>query len=210
MALILSVLAVFIILVSCELYWRRNQTHGEFSRKFVHVTVGSFVAFWPYFLTANQIKLLSVAFLIVVVVSKYLGIFQAIHSVQRPTLGEIWFAIVVGVLAFTVPIHPHIYTVALLEMSLADGLAAVVGTRFGNSTKYTVFGHVKSIIGTLTFLFISAVLLIAYAKLTPHALPYLVITPLVIAATIIENVAVNGLDNLAVPLSIGGILLLLA
>lgn len=209
-ALIVSVLVVFLVLLASEAWWRRSGIHGEFSRKFVHITVGSFVAFWPYFLTPTHIKILSVAFLAGVIVSKYLGIFQAIHSVQRPTLGEAWFAIVVGALAFTIPEHPHIYTAALLVMSLADGLAAVVGTRYGNSGKYTVFGYTKSVIGTSTFFVVTCLILVAYAAMTDGALPLAALVPLALIATALENFAVNGYDNLFVPLVVAGGLLVLA
>lgn len=212
MTLILTVLTVFLILVGCEIWWRKQGVglQGEFSRKFVHITVGSFVAFWPYFLSANEIRILSAAFLIVVLLSKYLHIFKAIHSVQRPTHGEVWFALVVGGLAFLVDKNPHIYTVALLEMSLADGLAAVIGTRYGNGGKYSVMGHAKSIIGTATFFVVSSALLAGYGLASVGGLSLAVILPLSIVMTILENIAVNGFDNLVVPLSVAGVLLFVA
>jgi len=63
MALILTVLAVFGLLLVGETWWRHQAVHGEFSRKFIHITVGSFVAVWPFFLTWSQIELLSLSFL---------------------------------------------------------------------------------------------------------------------------------------------------
>jgi len=205
MALLITIVIVLAILVGSELYWRKHTMHDEFSRKFVHITVGSFVAFWPYFLNANQIRLLSVAFLIGVAVSRYGGVFKAIHTVQRPTWGEVWFALVVGLLAFMAA-HPHIYTVALLEMSLADGLAAVVGTRFGNGNRYTVWGSPKSISGTVAFALVSIGLLIGYVLTTPGTLPVAMILPVALGATVLENVAVHGFDNLFVPLFVATIL----
>lgn len=206
----LSVIFILILLVASELWWRMQEVHGEFSRKFVHITVGSFVAFWPYFLTSKQIMLLSVAFLVSVAVSKYFRIFQAIHSVQRPTLGEFWFALVVGMLAF-ISNHPHVYTAALLVMALADGLAAVVGTRFGQGQRYAVFGSPKSVVGTSVFLATTCLILYGYVAATPGAMALTLILPIAAGATILENVAVfRGLDNLVVPLFIAGALLALA
>src|ERR1035437_6998125 len=176
MRLILTALVVFALLLFNEAWSRRQRPHsvrhlhGEFNRKFAHITIGSFVAFWPYFLSSTDIKLLSAAFLVVVAVSRYLNIFKAIHSVQRPTWGEFWFALVVGGLAFMVPQHPHIYTVALLEMALADGLAAVIGTHYGNRYRYVVFGSPKSIIGTLTFFVTSCAILAGYAFVSTNVL----------------------------------------
>ena len=165
------------------------------------------MAFWPFWLPLDDIKLLSLAFLVVVAASKYLHIFQAIHSVQRPTSGEFWFALVVGLLAL---IHhqPRIYTAALLEMSLADGLAAVIGTRWGNSRRYTVFGSPKTVVGTITFFVVSCAILSYYAAISGALSPMILIAPIALAATILENLAVRGLDNLAVPLFVAGALLL--
>lgn len=209
MTFVLSVIVVLILLVTSELWWRKHDKHGEISRKFVHITVGSFVAFWPYFLTPHQIMLLSLAFLIGVLTSRYLNIFRAIHSVQRPTLGEFWFALVVGLLAFVTD-HPHIYTTALLVMAAADGLAAVVGTHYGKKQRYTVFGSTKSVVGTATFFVVSGLILLGYVLTTHGALAWPLILPIAIVATMLENAAVRGLDNLLVPLFIAGALLLSA
>jgi dolichol kinase len=200
-----TVLIVLAFLMLSEWIWRQRRTHGEFSRKFVHITVGSFVAFWPYFLSVNEIRLLSLAFIIGAALSKYFHIFSTIHSVQRPTWGEFWFALVVGLLA-TMAAHPHIYTAALLVMSLSDGLAAVIGTKYGNGTRYQIFGSSKSMIGSLTFAIVTALILIGYSILTPGALPVLALISTVIVATVLENVAVRGLDNLLVPIFIAAVL----
>lgn len=201
MAIALSVFAIFVMLCLSEFWWRKRKIHDEFARKFVHVTVGSFVAFWPFFMTWTQIELLSAAFVVAVVMSKYLNIFQAIHSVQRPTWGEVLFAVVVGALAFAAP-HKGIYTAALLQMSLADGLAAVVGTRYGKSQTYNIFGHPKSVAGTTTFLIVSLIILALYCYLTPAHFGWQI--PLLsLLATMLENLAVRGFDNLVVPLVVG-------
>lgn len=205
----IAIAAVFAVLMLSELWWRKRRPHGEFSRKFVHISVGSFVAFWPYFLSANEIRLLAVAFLVGVAVSKKLHIFSAIHSVQRPTLGEFWFALVVGILAFSAA-HPHIYTIALLQMSLADGLAAVVGTRFGAGSRYSVFGSAKSVVGSVTFFVVSCALLVVYQMLEPGLLPTALVPCIALGATALENLGVRGVDNLLVPLFVAGVLRLFA
>lgn len=204
MAFILTILAVFVLLVASDVWWRRQQTHGEFSRKFVHITVGSFVAFWPYFLSTKQIVLLSAAFLVTLIVSRYYNLFQAIHSVQRPTYGEFWFTLVVGLLV--VMHNPHIYTAALLEMSLADGLAAVVGLHYGNGHRYSVFGSSKSIVGTATFFVTSCFIIAGYSMATAGAIMPPMIIAISLGATALENFAAKGLDNLLVPLFVAGTL----
>ena len=173
--------------------------HGEFSRKFVHITVGSFVAFWPFFLSWRQIQLLSVAFLAGVVISKYLNLFQAIHSVQRPTWGELFFAVSVGIITLMTQ-DKWVYTAALLQMALADGLAAIIGVRFGNRRRYKVTGQPKTVVGTLTFFVVSFCILLAYVHFSGVALPLGYVLFTAALASLLENLAVRGFDNLLVPL----------
>lgn len=201
MSLILTIIGVLCILLLSEYWYRRHPQPNELSRKFVHITVGTFVAFWPFFLSWNQIVFLSGAFLVGVIASKYLKVFQAIHSVQRPTWGEIFFAIAVGIIAFVTQ-SKGIYAAALLQMSLADGLAAIVGLRFGTGNRYKIFGSTKSVAGTLTFFVISLALLIGYSQVTEAFLPFAFLVLLAAGTSLIENLGVLGLDNIMVPLLI--------
>lgn len=199
MKIILTVLAIFVVLISSEALWRHHKIHHEISRKIIHLVIGTFVAFWPFFLSWNDIKLLSVALLVVVVVSKYLNIFQAIHGVERSTWGEIFFALVVGVLAFVTQ-DKWIYTAALLQMSLADGMAAIVGTYFGRNHRYHVIGHIKSIPGTMAFFVISLAILVLYSSQSGTHLMLATMFVVSLCATLLENFAIHGFDNLLVPL----------
>lgn len=201
MAVILSIVAVLVVLGLSEIGWRKHWLNNEAGRKFVHITVGTFVAFWPYFLSWTQVRLLSAAFLVGVVISSYFKIFRAIHSVQRPTYGEVFFALTVGLLTF-VTHDKAVYTVALLQMSLADGFAAIVGTRFGRDNKYHLLGHNKSVVGTVTFLLISLTILAMYSMGVHHLAAWVIVFG-GLAATMLENIAPFGLDNITVPLFIG-------
>jgi phytol kinase len=203
---VLTILVVFAILLVNELWWRKRNIHGEFSRKFVHVTVGSFVAFWPFYLSWRQIEILSVAFFIVVALSKYLKLFQAIHSVQRPTWGELCFAVSVGLVA-TITHNKWIYAASLLQMALADGFAAIIGLRFGGRFSYRIFGHTKSVIGTLTFFVVSLLILIAFDHSSKIHLDYTWIILASLTASLLENVASLGLDNLLVPVVVAILLI---
>lgn len=202
MILILTIVAVAALLLISEVWWRVHSRPNELSRKFVHITVGSFVAFWPFFLTWNQIGLLSVAFLLGVGISKYFHLFRAIHSVQRPTWGELFFAMAVGIVAM-ITHSKGVYAVALLHMSLADGLAAIVGTRYSTArTRYRVLGSTKSLPGTVTFIVVSLCLLVGFAYFSDIHTPVLAILGLATAASLGENVGIYGLDNLFVPVLI--------
>lgn len=205
MEIILTVGLIGLLLVVNEAWFRLYKQPGELSRKFVHVSVGSFVAFWPFFLSWRQIILLSLAFVLVVGVSKYLHIFRAIHSVQRPTYGELFFGMAVGAVALVTE-SKGIYAAALLQMSLADGLAAIVGTRYGVDSGYRIFGAHKSVAGTATFFAVSMVLLAGFTVISGIVLSPLHMLLIAMAATAIENVGSYGSDNLLVPLVVAAAL----
>lgn len=149
--------------------------------------------------------MLSLAFLVVVLFSKYFGIFKSIHSVRRPTWGEIFFAIAVGATTYVTQ-NKWIFMAAILQMALADGLAAVVGVQYGRGQRYLVFGHTKSLVGSTTFMLISGMILASFAIVSATPLSFAVIFGLSVAAGIIENLGVLGLDNLFVPLLIAAVL----
>lgn len=197
--LLLTCIAVFVVLCAGEWGWRKGWLKNEIGRKFVHILVGTFVAFWPLFLSWNQIVLLSIAFIAVVSISKYDGVFKAVHSVQRPTWGEIFFALTVGLLA-AVTHDGWIYMTALLHMSLADGLAAIAGLRYGKGNRYKILGHDKSLAGSLTFFVVSLFILFGYTIGTGYSVVLPFVFGISIVATILENISLHGLDNLTVPL----------
>lgn len=200
-----AVLVVFVILILAEYSSRYKGVHSELTRKLTHIMVGMFVAFWPFFLSWRQIQILSLAFLIVVLVSVKLDIFRSIHAVKRNMTGEVLFAMVIGILAF-ITTEPAVFAVAMLYLSLGDGMAAIVGLLWGDSNKYKVLGHTKSVAGSLAFFFTALLIMIAYATFGDAPYSGLTIIWLPVIATITENLAINGSDNLLMPLLVALIL----
>ena len=203
--MLFAVLTVFAFLLLSEWGWRKHWLRGEIGRKFVHITVGTFVAFWPYFLDWTEIRLLSLAFFVVVLGAMQLGAFKALGSVQRPTYGEVFFALSVGLLTL-ITSSKGVYAAAILQMALADGFAAIVGTRYGTENKYHMFGRAKSAAGSGTFFAISLGLLVGYSLFSVGGLPWQYVLIGATGATILENLAVFGFDNLLVPVAIGVLL----
>ena len=200
---LIGIAGVFGILVLSEtLRHKKIMKHAETLRKFVHILTGVFVAAWPFFMSMHAIQVLSVLMLLVVLVSKKLHVFRSIHGVGRQTFGEALFAIAIFMCA-TLAHSDWIYMAAVLHLSLADGLAATVGVRYLKRFSYTVFGQTKTVIGTATFFVIS--LLVTAAVMVFDTGSYEVMAQVILLwlpvnATILENVAVYGTDNLLVPL----------
>lgn len=199
MLALLAVLGVFLILVFAEYLSRYRGVHSELTRKLVHVLVGMFVAFWPFFLSWRQIQMISVAFLVVVIISIWLNIFRSIHAVERNVVGELLFAMAIGILAF-LSVNEWIFMAAMLHLSLADGMAAVVGLLWGDKNRYKIFGRAKSVAGSLSFFFSSVVIIAIYLAFSDASYSVAALIWLPLAATIAENIAVSGTDNLVIPL----------
>jgi dolichol kinase len=97
--------------------------------------------------------------------------------------------------------HREIIAMGILAMSYGDGLASLIGIKYG-VRKYTVFKDIKSYVGSLAMLICTFILLIIallfYSEpLTVRTAAYLLCMSGV--ATIIEGVTPLGLDNLSVP-----------
>ncbi len=208
MSIFLTLLVVFItfcILVGAEYLSRSKQIHAELTRKLVHVAVGTFVAFWPFFLSWRQIQSLSLAFFVVICLSIRFDIFRSIHAVKRSMTGELLFAVVIGLLAL-ISTNEWVFMAAMLHLSIADGLAAVVGLGWGDDNSYKVLGRTKSIAGSAAFLIASFCILAVYAIFANSSTSFLTLLWLPFVATAAENLAVQGTDNLVIPMLIAVIL----
>ena len=148
---------------------------------------------------------MSAAFFVVVCISARLKAFRSIHSVERNVIGEILFAVVIGILAL-ICTEKWVFAAAMLHLSLADGLAAVAGLSWGGGNSYKVFGRTKSVAGSAVFLLTSFVILLVFDRVTQAGPSMLSLLILPVLATATENIAVHGTDNLVMPLLIAGVL----
>lgn len=205
MGTLVVLVVVLLILLLGEYLSRARGVHSELTRKFSHILVGMFVAFWPFFLSWRTIQLLSLAFLAVVLVSIKLNIFSSIHAVKRGMMGEVLFAIVIGLLAFIVT-DEWIFAAAMLHLSLADGFSALAGLAFGDGNTYKVMGHTRSVAGTLTFFFISIFIMLVYVIASDADPSAMSLLWLPVIATVADTVSIKSTDNLIIPLLVALIL----
>ena len=98
---------------------------------------------------------------------------------------------------------------AILQMSLADGLAAIFGIRYGGRHRYSVYGYGKSIIGTVTFFVISLGILLGVHHWGTLDISLAAMVSISLLATLLENFAVHGFDNLLVPVLVALLLVTL-
>lgn len=119
-------------------------TDSEITRKVIHIGTGNVIllAWWlniPAWVGITASILAS----IVTLISYKLPILPGINSVGRQSLGTFFYAVSIGLLtAWFWPTQPQYAVLGVLVMTWGDGLAAVVGQRFGRHP-YKVGGMQK-------------------------------------------------------------------
>jgi phytol kinase len=199
-------IAIFVLsaeLLLTQLLWQLNVLKGENARKAFHIASGVFVAFWPWFLSWQQIRLLGLLLALVILVIRSFKLFPGLYEINRRSWGELFIALSIIGFSFIGP-SKIIFLAAALHVALADGLAAVIGVRYGKSTQYKILGYTKSIIGTLTFFGVSMLIMAAifvFGAAQPHAnIAALLIVPIIV--TIVENIGTYGVDNALIAIAI--------
>ena len=197
-----------IVLIS-ELLHRYTDTNPEQVRKVVHIGTGNVIILaWLLQLPAWVGIISGVLAGIVTLISYRLPILPGVNSVGRKSLGTFFYAVSIGILT-AVFWHlnlPHYAVIGILIMAWGDGLAAMIGQRFGKHP-YTIVGNTKSWEGTLTMLVVSYVI-VSIVLLSVQGniwQTWVVGIPVAIVATGVESIAQWGLDNLTVPLTSAGL-----
>lgn len=196
--LAVATVPIALLLVLSEILWRTHLLRGEAARKLLHIIIGSYVSYWLYFLSFREIELLSLAMLIGVVISHKYHIFHAINDIKRKTWGDIFYAVGLGLTA-VISREPWVFAIAVLHMSIADGLAGLLGTYFGKSTRYKVLGSTKSLVGTGVFIATSFCLFALFNYYHPSEIIWPVMFSMPLFLALVENVGVRGTDNIMIP-----------
>jgi phytol kinase len=197
------------IVLTAELLHRYTDTQPEQIRKVVHIGTGNviLIAWWlqlPAWVGITS----GVLAAIIALISYRLPILPGVNSVGRKSLGTFFYAVSIGILTaiFWNLNLPYYGVIGVLIMAWGDGLAAIIGQKFGKHP-YTIFGNTKSWEGTLTMLLVSYTI-VSIVLLGVHGnvwQTWVVGIPVAIVATAIESIAQWGLDNLSVPLTSAGL-----
>ncbi len=197
------------IVLTAELLHQYTNTKPEHVRKVVHIGTGNVMLLaWllelPAWVGITSAVLAGVATL----VSYRLPILPGVNSVGRKSLGTFFYAVSIGVLtAIFWPLSlPHYGVIGILIMAWGDGLAAIIGQRFGQHP-YLIFGNTKSWEGTATMYLVSyaIVSIVLFSVQGNIWQTWLVGVPVASVATAVESIAQWGLDNLSVPLISAGL-----
>ena len=202
----LAVVAVWLGVLFLLAAWlhRDRQTEAEVVRKVVHIGSGNVIllAWWlaiPAWISISA----SIVFSAITATSYFVPILPGINSVGRQSWGTFFYAVSIGLLvaAFWPLQQPQYAALGVLMMTWGDGLAALIGQRYGRH-QYYVWGVQKSWEGSGTmlgvcYLICSLIFLGVYGNLWQTWLLSLVVA---FVATGLEAFSKLGIDNLTVPL----------
>lgn len=202
LSLILIYLGILIII--SESLNRFFKTNSELTRKIFHIGSGNVILIaWWLNISGSIIIQASLLASLISIISYFLPILPSINSVGRKSFGTLFYAISIGILtALFWHLGLREYAViGILVMSWGDGLAAVIGKKWGQHS-YELFGIKKSYEGSLTMTLVSFIVIILILSLSigNSWQNWLIAIIVAIFATILEAFSQFGIDNLTVPL----------
>ncbi len=208
LGVIIAIFYIGIVIASGKFFEKKSK---EASRKFIHIMLA------PYWIIAiiffDDVIWASVMPFLFVIINYLSCKFNIIKQMERDEAekdgyGTVYYALsllILSILTFgplknkTDVYGPIVALTGVLVMALGDGFAAIIGKKV-KSFEYKVGKTKKTIAGSATMFLISLVIItifLAYFKIPMWFLKALVIS---LIATILEAVAIKGLDNIVVPI----------
>lgn len=183
---------------------RFANANSEMIRKIVHIGTGNVILLaWWLDIPASVGITAAILASAVTLLSYRLPILPGINSVGRKSLGTFFYSVSIGILiaCFWYLQQPQYAALGIMVMTWGDGLAALIGQRFGQH-KYKVLGAAKSWEGSLTMGLVSLIIILLILISTQGNFWQTWLISLVVAviATGLESFSFLGIDNLTVPL----------
>lgn len=208
--LAVPLIAVFIYLallvLIAEVLNRLITNDPELTRKVVHIGSGN-VILLAWWLDISRTVIVSAAIIAaaIAILSYLTPILPSIESVGRKSFGTLFYALSMGILAAYFWLDtPQYAVIGILVMAWGDGMAAIIGQRFGKH-KYQVGTITKSWEGsgamTAAALIVTAAVLFAVEGNSWQIWTIAIVVAFV--ATVAEAFSKLGIDNLTVPLTSG-------
>jgi phytol kinase len=209
LALQIGAVAIWLGLVflASEILHRFKQD-PELVRKVVHIGTGNvlLIAWWlhiPTWLCLGS----GVIFSAIALASHYTNILPMLNDVGRKTYGVFYYALSITVLvALLWERYPQYAVIGIMVMSWGDGMAALIGKRFGKHT-FVNWGNKRSYEGSFAMFATSLVVTLSILGITHgiRANDIFVAIPVSAIAALLEAYSPGGTDNLSVPLSSAGL-----
>ena len=194
------------IVLLAEGLHKYERADPEFVRKIVHIGTGNVILLaWWLAVPAWMGIAASVLCSAIALLSYKFPLLPGINSVGRKSLGTFFYAVSIGVLmALFWQEYPQYTALGILVMAWGDGLAALIGIRFGWHP-FLIWGMKKSWEGTLAMFGVSAAVSFMILVNTSGNLGWAALVAIAVGflATVLESFSKWGIDNLTVPVGSG-------
>jgi phytol kinase len=179
----------------------------EWSRKLVHIGAGP-VVLLAWGCGIPQVVALPAAGVVTLLaaLNHRLRLLPGIEDIDRHSYGTIAYGASITLLFWRLwPDSPQPVAAAVLAMAFGDGLAGLLGPLL-QSPRWQVWGQTRSLAGTALMGLTTALVLVAVAMLQPATAPPIwALLTIAGVATVLEQWATAGVDNLTVPLAVASL-----
>lgn len=200
---------LFLALLIIKIIEKKTNINGELKRKLFHVSMGLVMLTFPYiFSSVLSVGILGIIALVILMVLKHsklksiLG--TILYSVNRESLGEIFFVVSVFTIFYLSKGDVILYSVPILILTFADSTAALIGKNYGKNNIAELNEDAKSIEGSFMFFMVAfmATLVPLLLWTTVGREETLIISTIVgFNVALIEMISHTGNDNLLIPLT---------
>tara|TARA_B100000945_G_scaffold296569_1_gene274945 strand:+ start:354 stop:968 length:615 start_codon:yes stop_codon:yes gene_type:complete len=188
---------LFLITIFYKSYTSNNK---EVLRKIIHIGIGPLIPFAKFLEIKIETAQYLAGFISLMIILNYIyKLFPIIEDVDRKSYGTIFYCISLFILiSIFWEKDPSALFVGVFIMTFGDGLAGLLGKNF-KSKSWIIFNQKKSLLGTLTMLIVSTLVLVTIGYKTGYEFNLFYIF-IAIISTILEQISILGIDNLIVPL----------
>lgn len=184
--------------------WNGEGSAGqrEWSRKLVHIGSGAVVLIaWAFAIDRRIAIPAAAAITLLAALNHRLRVLPAVEDVGRASYGTVAYGASITLLLWQFwPREPATVAAGVLVMALGDGLAGLLGPLWPTAS-WRVLGQRRSLLGTTTMA-AASLFVLGGLSLAVGGPSWPQLLAIAAAATLLEQLAVGGIDNLTVPLGV--------
>lgn len=208
-SIILIMAVIFVALLIIKFIEKKTNINAEIKRKMFHVTMGLVMLIFPYIFTSvvsvGILGSIAIAFLYILKHTKLKDSLGTIlFSVDRESMGEIFFAISVFLIFYLSKGDKILFSIPILILTFADSTAALIGKNYGKKNLAKLNEDAKSIEGSFMFFMVAFIMTLVPLLLFSDVgrEETLIISTIVgFNVALIEMISHTGNDNLLIPLT---------
>ena len=196
-------------LIFLKLMEKKTNINSELKRKLFHVSMGIVMLIFPYiFRFSISVFVLAIFSLIILVILKNTKLKDSfgtiLYSVNRESLGEIFFVISVLLIFYLSKGDKILYSIPILVLTFADSSAALIGKNYGKRDLAEANEDTKSLEGSFIFFIVafmcSLVPLLLFTNVGREET--LIISAIIgFNVSLIEMISHSGNDNILIPIT---------